>query len=64
LRRKSTPFIQKQIESVQDGLIGASSAQQPVELADAFFIEANDFAVDDSVAYGQFAESRREGLNF
>jgi len=33
--------------AVQDGLIGIASAQQPVELADAVLIEANDFAVDE-----------------
>ena len=43
-------------------MIGASSTQQPVELADAFGIEANDFAVDDRVPSWQFAESRPQRL--
>ena len=43
-------------------MIGASSAQQPVELADPFLIETNYLAVDDRVLHWQLAESGPQRL--
>jgi len=44
----------QQVKSIEDGL--ALAGHQFVELADAVAIEADDFAVQDSVLDGQFIE--------